>query len=661
MTGANKETDFETLAINIPGIIYRVYLREPKRMVLFNDMLQQMTGYEAAELKVGQVCSIDPIIISEDYSDVMRIVEEAVRENKSFEVVYRIKHKDGSLRYFLERGSPIYGDDKQPEFIDGVILDVTDHKQKDEALRESEEKFRSLVETTSDWIWEVDANGIYTYVSPRVRDLLGYEPEEVLGREVFEFMPPSKSARIREEFFKSARKREPLVAIENVNIRKDGRRVVLETSGVPKLDAMGNLLGYRGIDRDITQRKSAEKELRDKDVKLRELAQRLNYHIENSPMAVIEWGPDMRLIRWAGKAEPIFGWRADEVLGKRMEEFPWIYKEDEVQVAQVSAELQSGADPQRFSANRNYRKDGSVIHCEWYNSSLVDDSGRLQSILSRVLDVTERKRLEEALRKANDELEIRVQERTSDLEESNKVLERYAAKLERLNDEMHYFVFAASHDLQEPLRKIQTFCDLAMKKCNSPLDCKGKEYMDRVINTSGRMRQLLRDLLQFSRMTTKPESLREINLGETAGLAANFFEEDLKESGGLVEIEGIPIIEAAEDQMLQLFQNLIGNALKFCGAESPRIQIRAMKDGEQYEILIKDNGIGFDTQFSERIFMPFQRLHSRKEYEGTGMGLAVCRKIVEWHGGSIRAESELGKGSTFMIRLPVKHETEKGL
>ena len=139
---------------------------------------------------------------------------------------------------------------------------------------------------------------------------------------------------------------------------------------------------------------------REAEEALRDLSQRLTYHVDNSPLAVIEWGPDMRLTRWSGEAERIFGWKAEEVLGKRMEDFRWIYQEDQAQVAEVSDELQTGTNPRRFSANRNYRKDGSVVHCEWYNSSLVDESGQLRSILSLVLDVTERKQVEEALRES---------------------------------------------------------------------------------------------------------------------------------------------------------------------------------------------------------------------------------------------------------------------
>jgi len=154
---------------------------------------------------------------------------------------------------------------------------------------------------------------------------------------------------------------------------------------------------------DITDRKQAEEALLD-------LTQRLTYHVDHSPLAVIEWGPDMRLTRWSDEAERIFGWTAAEVLGKRMEDFRWIYQEDSTRVVEVSEELQTGANPRRFSANRNYHKDGSVVYCEWYNSSLVDASGQLRSILSLVLDVTERKRAEEALQASLREKEVLLKE-----------------------------------------------------------------------------------------------------------------------------------------------------------------------------------------------------------------------------------------------------------
>jgi two-component system, LuxR family, sensor kinase FixL len=159
-------------------------------------------------------------------------------------------------------------------------------------------------------------------------------------------------------------------------------------------------------------------------------------------------------------------------------------------------------------------------------------------------------------------------------------------------------------------------------------------------------------------VAARPEPFKEIQLEKVAREAANVFEQ---RTGGTIEIESMPTIEADGSQMVRLFQNLIGNALKFSGASNPRIRISASNDRTgSCRILVKDNGIGFDQRFAERIFKPFQRLHGRNEYEGTGMGLAICRKIVERHGGNIRVESEPGKGSTFIIRLPVKQDRAEG-
>jgi light-regulated signal transduction histidine kinase (bacteriophytochrome) len=240
------------------------------------------------------------------------------------------------------------------------------------------------------------------------------------------------------------------------------------------------------------------------------------------------------------------------------------------------------------------------------------------------------------------------------LEERTAELLTVVTKLELINQELEEFAFIASHDLQEPLRKIQVYCDLANERCREHLDIEGQKYLDRITGSAGRMRELLNSLLQYSRISLRPEPFKTIDLVRVARQAANLFEMDFKKSGGRIEIESMPELEADESQILSLFENLIGNALKFCSQEGPQIKIYARSEGRRCEIFVSDNGIGFERQFAELIFKPFERLHGPGEYEGTGMGLTICRKIVQRHKGDIRAESEPGKGSTFIISLPLK-------
>ena len=299
--------------------------------------------------------------------------------------------------------------------------------------------------------------------------------------------------------------------------------------------------------------------------------------------------------------------------------------------------------------------DGGVHYIAARGKLVRDDEGRAVRLNGLIWDISERRQMEEELRKSRDDLELRVGERTAELSAT-------VARLELVNAELQEFAFVASHDLQEPLRKIQTFCDMAKKRCAPVLDITSQQYLDRVINSASRMRQLLSDLLQFSRVAAKPEPFEKIDLVKIVREAADVFEKTVKNTGALVDIESMPAIEADESQMLRLFQNLIGNALKFRSNGIPKVKVYGKLVARGLcEILIEDNGIGFDQQFAELIFKPFQRLHNRNEYEGTGMGLAICRKIIERHGGSIRARSEPGKGSTFIIRLPVKQGRWEGI
>ena len=280
-------------------------------------------------------------------------------------------------------------------------------------------------------------------------------------------------------------------------------------------------------------------------------------------------------------------------------------------------------------------------------------------------DIRERKRNEQRLQEEHDRLEERVLERTRELNDLN-------TELERSNRELQDFAFVASHDLQEPLRKIQAFGDRLRTVQGPNFTDQGRDYLERMHSAAGRMHTLINDLLTFSRVTTKAQPFVPTDLNKIASDVVSDLETRIEDTGGSVQISSLPVIEADELQMRQLLQNLIANALKFRReGVPPRVTISAetvpsgpSENGdpaiEEYvKIYVKDNGIGFDEKYLDRIFTPFQRLHGRNEYEGTGIGLAVCRKIVERHGGTLTAESTSGEGSMFIVSLPSAQSKEK--
>jgi len=245
---------------------------------------------------------------------------------------------------------------------------------------------------------------------------------------------------------------------------------------------------------------------------------------------------------------------------------------------------------------------------------------------------------------------------------------RQSQELARSNAELQQFASIASHDLQEPLRKIQAFGDRLKTKCNEALTEQGRDYLDRMQNAAGRMQTLIDDLLMLSRITTKAQPFVPVDLAQVIQEVLSDLEVRIDETKGQVEVGSLPTIEADSLQMRQLLQNLIGNALKFHPKTEPpkvRIYSQLLNDEEQQptgnsitpthcQIVVEDNGIGFDEKYLDRIFNVFQRLQGRSEYEGTGMGLAICRKIAERHGGSLTAESTPGQGATFIVTLPIK-------
>lgn len=260
------------------------------------------------------------------------------------------------------------------------------------------------------------------------------------------------------------------------------------------------------------------------------------------------------------------------------------------------------------------------------------------------------KEIEEELRRSRNELQQQVNQRTVELEATNR-------RLKKLNAELQDFTYIASHDLQEPLRKIQNFGGLLIDLYGGSLDETGRDYLERMMSAVTRMRNLIDSLLAYS-LTTQAGPYKQVDLNKSVKQAVSNLEMLINEKQARLEVSDLPLIEADQVQMIQLFQNLIANALKFQPAGScPCVKIESRLDtaGQTCEIRVTDNGIGFEKKYLDRIFLPFQRLHDRDSgYQGVGMGLPICRKIVEHGGGTITARSRPNQGSTFIVTLPLK-------
>jgi light-regulated signal transduction histidine kinase (bacteriophytochrome) len=290
----------------------------------------------------------------------------------------------------------------------------------------------------------------------------------------------------------------------------------------------------------------------------------------------------------------------------------------------------------------HYTADGERRYVEVYGYPIFDDEGRVVRMIEYTLDVTDRRRAE-------------------------RNLAEKTAALARSNAELEEFAYIASHDLQEPLRKVLAFGDRLQSRYGDQLDGRGLDYLGRMQNAASRMRQLIDDLLTYSRVTTKAKPLEPVDLNAVVDEVVADLVVRIEETGGRVEVASLPTVVADRVQMRRVFQNLIGNALKFHrDDEAPVVKIYAeilgderdpvLEDGASHDgcrIFVEDNGIGFDMAYVKQIFAPFQRLHGRVEYEGTGMGLAICRKIMNRHNGEITVDSEPGRGATFVLTLPV--------
>jgi two-component system, LuxR family, sensor kinase FixL len=482
---------------------------------------------------------------------------------------------------------------------------------------------RDLFEQSRDGIFMTDLDGGFVDFNQAAVELAGYTRDEFALLNALDlYAEPGDRDRFRAAIESEGTVRDFEVTLK----RKDGSTLDVLFSATVRRNESGETIGYQGIVHDITDRKRVHEEIIRSEARFRSL-------IENASEIVSILDAEGRYRYQSPSSDRIIGHPSGRLIGRSV--FELIHPEDAPTVQErFTYALSHPGKPVSYEL-RFRHGEGGWVHLAGVGVNLLADPA-VEGIVTNSRDVT-------------DQVAARQQ------------LDVYTRELERSNRELQEFAHIASHDLQEPLRKIQAFGDRLEQQYRGELGERGADYLARMRSAAGRMQVLINDLLTLSRIATQAKPFVAVALDDVVADVANDLSDQIDRAGGKVEVGPLPEIEGDPFQIRQLFQNLISNALKFRRDGVPpvvSIEARGIEQ-DMAEIAMRDNGIGFEAEFGDRIFRPFERLHARSEYEGTGMGLAICRRIAERHHGSIEADSTLGEGTTFIIQLPVRHQLDR--
>jgi PAS domain S-box-containing protein len=474
------------------------------------------------------------------------------------------------------------------------------------------DRFQAVVESAPIGMAMIDSDGQIVLVNAETEKLFGYTREELLNQPIELLVPRrfrSQHAENREAFFEDPTSRRMDAGRDIFGLRKDGSEFPVEI-GLNPVETKDGMFVLSAIV-DITQRKRME--------------DRFRATIESAPTAMVMIGSDGQIVLVNSETEKLFGYNREELLSQPIEVLvPERFRPQHPNhrksyfVSPTSRRMGEGRD--LFGL----RKDGSEFPVEIGLNPVETEEGLF--VLSAIVDITQRKRLEDKVRLANE-------------------------ALAESNIELSQFAYIASHDLQAPLRGVSSFARFLQQDYKGKLDQKADEYIDRIVNGCNRMQTMIRDLLEYSRIESRSRPFEETDLGEVFDDAVTILQADIQESGGRVTRGELPTVTADRSQLVQLFQNLISNGLKYHGDDPPLVQVTAEQRGTDWTVIVRDNGIGIKSDFREQVFDIFRRLHAEGMYPGTGIGLAICRRIVQRFGGRIWLESEEGKGTTFYFTL----------
>lgn len=589
----------------------------------FNHAAQQYLGYSLEEVvgKVTPAIIHDPLEVGKRAEVLSQ--ELGVKIEPGFEVfVARTRRgiadenewtyirKDGSHFPVLLSVTALYDSDGSINGFLGIGQDISDRKQAEKELRDLNAAMQNAMEGIS----QLDIEGRYMNVNRAYAHKCGYEPEEMIGMEWQITVHPDDVDRLvlaYQEMLTSGK-----VEAEARGRRKNGSFFYKQLTMVKACDEQGIFNGHHCFMKDITERKLTETALQESEFRYRQIVE-----LAEEGIWVIDSNAVTTYVNHA--MARMLGYTELEMLGRPI--FDFMDESAKQQNSEYFPGRKQGISEKHESHLKS--KDGKDVWTYISASPVMDETGNLLSSCALVYNLTHRK-------------------------ESEQQLLQLTEDLKRSNEELEQFAYVASHDLQEPLRAITSYTQLLAQRYQGNLDDKADKYINYVVDGVTRMQQLINDLLAYSR-TGKGHEFELADCNAAVQQSLYNLQIAIAEKKALITCEAMPTLMADEFQLVQLFQNLIGNAVKFCRQDIPSIHIGAVRRQSEWLFSVRDNGIGIAPEYADRIFIIFQRLHSRRKYSGTGIGLAMCKRIVERHGGRIWVESQEGEGATFYFTIPI--------
>ena len=590
----------------------------------FNRAAEQLLGYSREEVvgKVTVEIIHDPLevakraeVLSQELGVKIKPGIEAFvalpRRKIADENEWTYIRKDGSRFPVLLSVTALFDSKGNINGFLGIAQDISDRKQAEKELRDLTNAMQNAVEGIS----RLDIDGRYVKVNRAYAHKCGYEPQEMLGMKWQPTVHPSDVEMMisaYQEMLISGK-----VEVEARGVRKNGSFFYKQLTMVKACDAQGIFNGHHCFMKDITERKLTETALQESEFKYRqivELAEEGIWVIDSNALTTYVNHAMARML----------GYSELEMFGRSI--FDFMDEQLKPQALDNFQRRKQGIGEQHEFKFKS--KDGKDIWTDMSTSPVMDSQGNLLSCCALVYNITARK-----------EAEQQMLQLTEDLKRSNEELEQFA--------------YVASHDLQEPLRAITSYTQLLAQRYQGNLDDRADKYINYIVDGATRMQQLINDLLAYSRLGTRGQEFEPADCKAAVQQSLCNLQIAIAEKKAVITCDTMPTVMADEFQLVQLFQNLIANSIKFCRQDIPLIHIAACRQESEWVLSVRDNGIGIDPEYADRIFIIFQRLHSRRQYSGTGIGLAMCKRIVERHGGRIWVESQEGKGATFYFTIPI--------